>query len=317
MKRFVIAGFVVALFASAAELRAQDEPQLPAPEKEHEWLKQLVGEWETEFEYNLGPDAPSQKSQGTESVRAIGELWTVAENKSSASETPFTGIMTLGFDPDKKKYVGTWIDSMFNYLWRYEGTVDKGGKVLTLLTEGPNPGVPGKLCKFKEVIELKSKDHKVFTSSLQGEDCKWSTMMTINYRRKPESKETEKAEGKPGNRVVHFEIPAEKPEELTKFYGELFGWTFQKAPTPGPEYFLCSTGSGIPGIDGAIMKRQNPEQSWMNYVSVASIDESIEKATKLGAKVALPKLPIPNVGAVAAIIDPEGNICGLFEAGAQ
>ncbi len=51
----------------------------------------------------------------------------------------------------------------------------------------------------------------------------------------------------------------------------------------------------------------------MNYVDVASIDAAIEKATKLGAQVALPKTPIPGVGAVAAIIDPQRNICGLWE----
>ena len=44
-----------------------------------------------------------------------------------------------------------------------------------------------------------------------------------------------------------------------------------------------------------------------------SIDAAIEKATKLGAQVALPKIPVPGVGAVAAIVDPQGNICGLWE----
>jgi uncharacterized protein len=71
---------------------------------------------------------------------------------------------------------------------------------------------------------------------------------------------------------------------------------------------------GRPGINGAIMQRQNAQQLWMNYVDVASIDEAIEKAVKLGAQVALPKMPVPGVGAVAAIIDPQGDICGLWEA---
>jgi predicted enzyme related to lactoylglutathione lyase len=56
------------------------------------------------------------------------------------------------------------------------------------------------------------------------------------------------------------------------------------------------------------MQRQNAQQPWMNYV---------ETATQLGAQVALPKLPVPGVGAVAAIIDPEGNICGLWEQAAR
>lgn len=116
------------------------------------------------------------------------------------------------------------------------------------------------------------------------------------------------------NRIVHFEIPAERPEALTRFYGELFGWKFQKAPIPGMGYWLCETGSEGPGINGAVMQRQNAQQPWMNYVDVTSIDAALGKATKLGATVALPRTPVPGVGAVAAIIDPEGNVCGLWEA---
>jgi predicted enzyme related to lactoylglutathione lyase len=115
------------------------------------------------------------------------------------------------------------------------------------------------------------------------------------------------------NRVVHFEIPANQPQELTTFYTELFGWKFQKAELPGPEYWLCDTGQAEPGINGAIMQRQDPRQPTVNYVHVASIDAMIEKATKLGAQVALPKMPIPGVGAVACLMDPQGNLCGLWE----
>src|SRR5438876_919386 len=102
------------------------------------------------------------------------------------------------------------------------------------------------------------------------------------------------------NRVVHFEIPANQPEPLTKFYSELFGWKFQKAELPGPEYWLADTGDG-PGINGAVMQRQHAQQPWMNYVDVPSIDAAIEKATRLGGRVAMPKMPVPGVGAIAAV----------------
>lgn len=115
------------------------------------------------------------------------------------------------------------------------------------------------------------------------------------------------------NRIVHFEIPANQPEELTRFYGSLFGWKFNKAPFPGPEYWLCDTGSENPGINGAIMQRQHPQQPLVNYVDVASIEAVIAKATAMGAKVALPRTVVPGVGAYAAIVDPQGNICGLWE----
>jgi uncharacterized protein len=32
------------------------------------------------------------------------------------------------------------------------------------------------------------------------------------------------------------------------------------------------------------MQRQNPQQPWMNYVDVPSIDAALENATKLGAQ---------------------------------
>jgi hypothetical protein len=115
------------------------------------------------------------------------------------------------------------------------------------------------------------------------------------------------------NRVVHFEIPANQPEALTKFYSSLFGVEVPEAAMPGPEYWLCETGAEGPGINGAVMQRQHEQQPWMNYVDVASIDATMEEATKLGAQVALPRTPIPGVGAVAAIVDPQGNICGLWE----
>lgn len=119
------------------------------------------------------------------------------------------------------------------------------------------------------------------------------------------------------NRIVHFEIPANEPEKLTQFYGEVFGWKFNKLDMSGLEYWLCDTGTEGPGINGAIMKRQHPQQPWMNYVDVPSIDAAIAKATGLGAQVALPKTAVPGVGAYAAIIDPQGNLCGLWEQAAK
>lgn len=114
-------------------------------------------------------------------------------------------------------------------------------------------------------------------------------------------------------RIVHFEIPADQPEALTRFYADLFEWKFHKAAFPGPEYWLCETGADGPGINGAIMQRQHPQHPWMNYVNVPSIDAALETATRLGGKVALPRTPVPGVGAYAAVIDPQGNFCGLWE----
>ncbi len=183
MKKFLIAGF--ALLVGTVVLHAQDTPKMPGAEKEHDWLKQLVGEWEMESEMVSGPGQPAQKIKGIESVRTVGGLWVFAQSKGcTPMGVPMTAVLTLGFDPQKKKYVGTWIDSHLNHLWLYEGTIDPTGKILTLETEGPDMKDITKRAKYRDVLEIKSKDHKVLTSSTLGEDGKWTTFMTANYRRK-------------------------------------------------------------------------------------------------------------------------------------
>lgn len=186
MRGFAIAGFLVAFLGSVV-ISAQDTqklPEMPPPEKEHEWLQQLVGEWEVETEAYMEPGKPPDKFSGTESVRSIGGFWIVAESKGEMMGEPYTGILTLGYSPEKDKYVATWIGSMMSYLWTYEGTLDKTGKVLTVETEGPCPNAPGKLSKFKEKMEIKSPDERVFTSTMQGDDGEWVTVAVAKYRRK-------------------------------------------------------------------------------------------------------------------------------------
>jgi hypothetical protein len=161
-------------------LAAQEAPK---PRKEHEWLQQLVGEWETEGEALVEPGKPPVKTKGSESGRSLGAFWVVLENKAEFMGTPFTGILSLGFNPEAGKFVGTWIDSMTSTLWTYQGTLDASGKILTLETEGPSPGDPGKKSRYREVIEVKEKDHKVLASSVE-KDGAWTTFVTMHYRRK-------------------------------------------------------------------------------------------------------------------------------------
>lgn len=97
------------------------------------------------------------------------------------------GIQTIGYDATKKKYVGTWVDSMMNYLWLYEGNVDETGNKLTLEAEGPNFMADGKLTRFRDAYEFKSPDHIIVSSSMLSEDGKWITFMTGESSRKKAS----------------------------------------------------------------------------------------------------------------------------------
>lgn len=155
------------------------------PQKEHEWLQKLVGEWATEMDCPMGPDQPPVKNKGVESVRSIGGLWTMGEGKGEAPDgTPVTSIMTLGYDPQKQRFIGTFIASMMTHMWPYEGTLDAAGKTLTLDTEGPSMTGDGKMMKYKDIITFLNDDHRILTARIQGEDGNWTEVMTAHYRRK-------------------------------------------------------------------------------------------------------------------------------------
>ena len=171
---------MAAVLAVGFAVRAQDAPKPPAPAKEHEWLKQLDGEWVTEADLVMGP-GKVEKSKGTEVTRSLGGFWSVGEYKGECMGVPVTGLLTIGYDAQAKKYNGTWVCSMSDHLVKYEGTLK--GNVLTLDCECPNPAT-GKLVKMKDVIELKGKDHKTLTSSMLGDDGKWVTFMTLTAKRK-------------------------------------------------------------------------------------------------------------------------------------
>jgi len=162
------------------------EQMMPAqPQKEHEWLQKMVGEWTYETEANMGPDQPTETFSGTETVRSLGGLWIIAEGQGEmcAEGEEMTSVLTLGYDPQKQKYIGTWIGSMMTFLWVYEGELDVAERVLTLNVEGPAMTGNG-MAQYKDVHEFKSDDRRVLTSYIQGDDGQWHQFVTVTYRRR-------------------------------------------------------------------------------------------------------------------------------------
>jgi uncharacterized protein len=126
----------------------------------------------------------------------------------------------------------------------------------------------------------------------------------------------------PTNAVVHFEIYADDPDALAKFYTNLFDWKVETVP--GMDYRMVQTtdtdADGHPapagGINGGIAKRPAGYQmnGSANYVSVESIEATVEKAKKLGARVTRDKMPVPEMGWFAMFIDPQGNHFAIWKA---
>ena len=84
-------------------------------------------------------------------------------------------------------------------------------------------------------------------------------------------------------------------------------WTIETVPVN--EYMQAVR----PGVNGGMYPRQKPEDKPLNFISVESADEYIDKAKKLGGKILSPKMEIPNIGWWASIEDPEGNTFGILE----
>lgn len=124
------------------------------------------------------------------------------------------------------------------------------------------------------------------------------------------------------SRVIHFEIHASDPQQLIAFYGELFGWHFQQWGTQA--YWLIRTGADdAPGINGGLLPRRGasavegqPVNAYVCTVDVSSVEAAVDRAVALNGSIALPRMPIPGVGWLAYVKDPDGNILGVMESDA-
>ena len=164
------------------------------PQKEHAWLQRFVGNWTYEFDATPepGPSQPGQSPpgqsppnhKGSESVRSLDGIWIVAEGKlEMPGGAVATTIMTLGYDPRRERFVGTWLGTMMTHLWLYEGSLNAAENVLTLDAEGPDMSAEGKITKYQDIVEFKSNDHRILTSRILGDDGQWRQFMTAHFRR--------------------------------------------------------------------------------------------------------------------------------------
>jgi predicted enzyme related to lactoylglutathione lyase len=115
------------------------------------------------------------------------------------------------------------------------------------------------------------------------------------------------------SRVIHFELGADDPEKLSRFYEEVFGWQVRR--WDGPQaYWLITTGEkGKEGINGGIMRHNDCLPRTVNTIDVESVEEFCEKVKAAGGEVVVPKMAIPGVGYQAYCKDPEGILFGIHE----
>jgi hypothetical protein len=152
------------------------------PQREHRWLERLVGRWKVTSEANMGEGEP-MKSEGEETVRSLGGMWIIGEGSGSMpGGGEMKSIITLGYNPAKSRFVGTFIASVMTHLWPYEGTLNDAQTVLTLDSEGPSFTGEG-MAKYQDVIEMIDDNYRTLTARVLNPDGQWQEFMKAHYRR--------------------------------------------------------------------------------------------------------------------------------------
>lgn len=115
------------------------------------------------------------------------------------------------------------------------------------------------------------------------------------------------------NALSWFEIPAADLARATRFYETVLEAKLQ-ADTMGPVR-LAIFPYRQPGVGGCVIAAEGYTPARVGtvvYLSVAALDAALERATRAGGSVALPRTALPDgMGFYAHILDSEGNRVGL------
>ena len=162
-------------------LAAAQAPPMPAPGPEHAVLKEDVGTWDASVEM-LMPGAPPATSKGVEvNVLGCNGLCLVTDFKGEMMGAPFQGHGVSTWDPAKKKYVGSWSDSMAPGLSVTEATWDAAKKTMNGTMESPDG--KGGTAKMRSAVEYTADGRRIFSMFMAGPAGKEMPTMRITYTR--------------------------------------------------------------------------------------------------------------------------------------
>lgn len=137
---------------------------LPKPGPELEVLKTDVGTWDVTIKAWAGPGEP-MSTKGKETGRMLGGHWLLVDFEGNMMGMDFQGHGLYGYDPEKKQYIGTWVDSLSPKKMEMVGQYDKATQTLTY--EGLAPGPDGTPVKHLLATKYGSDGNRVMTMHMQ------------------------------------------------------------------------------------------------------------------------------------------------------
>ncbi len=154
------------------------------PGEAHKKLEPMVGSFTVATKMWMDPTKPPEESTGTtESKWVLGGRFVEQHVDGTAMGQPFNGIGMTGYDNYKKKYVGSWADSMGTMIMTSTGTADASGKKFTFWSTMDDV-VLKKPTKVKGVLTVVDGDHHTYEMWAPAPDGKMFKSLEIQYTRK-------------------------------------------------------------------------------------------------------------------------------------
>lgn len=123
-----------------------------------------------------------------------------------------------------------------------------------------------------------------------------------------------------GGKVVWHDLLTHTPEASRKFYGELFGWTFENPGLdlgfgpPGSYQLIRHNGKLIGGLfDTNIFAERDNVSQWITVVSVDDIDAAAAAAKDQGGEVLTSPTALASRGTIAVLKDSTGALMAILE----
>ena len=113
---------------------------------------------------------------------------------------------------------------------------------------------------------------------------------------------------------VWIDLMCDDTDASRKFYGELFGWSFEVGPPESGPYVICFQG----GARVAGMGKKPPgtpmPTAWTMYLGVVDADATAAKMREHGGAIFMGPMDVFEEGRLAIGADPTGGVFGLWQA---
>jgi uncharacterized protein len=116
--------------------------------------------------------------------------------------------------------------------------------------------------------------------------------------------------------IVWHDLTVNDATSVRDFYGAVVGWEPSAVDMGDYEDFSMrpkGEKEGVAGICNSRGPNADLPKSWLCYVVVASLDDSLATVNALGGEVLVQARPL-GAGRFAVIKDPQGGVIGLYQA---